>query len=320
MGDKRKVVLIGTGMVGMSMAYSLVNKGGINELILIDINKEKTIGEAMDLSHGVPFSPGKIEIRAGEYEDCKDASIVVITAGVPQKQGGETRLELAKTNTKVMKEITENVVQSGFNGIFIVASNPVDLMSHVVQKVSGFKPNKVIGTGTLLDTARLRYILGQKLNVTSKNIHAYIMGEHGDSSFVAWSHAFVGCKKLTKLYKDKGMGMDYLEGIHKEVVNAAYEIIERKKATYYGIGVALTRLIHAILEDENAIIPVSTYQKGEYGHKDLYIGTPAIINRNGVRELLEMNLPEEEQQKFDKSAILLKEIMQNEIIPILEEK
>ena len=317
--DKRKIVLIGTGMVGMSMAYSLVNKGGINELILIDINKEKTIGEAMDLSHGVPFSPGKIEIRAGDYDECKDAQIVVITAGVPQKQGGETRLELAKTNTQIMKEITENVVQSGFDGIFIVASNPVDLMSHVVQKVSGFKPGKIIGTGTLLDTARLRYILGQKLNVTSKNIHAYIMGEHGDSSFVAWSHSYVGCKKLTKLYQSKGMGMDYLESIHKEVVNAAYEIIEKKKATYYGIGVALTRLIHAILEDENAILPVSAYQNGEYGHKDLYIGTPAIINRNGVRELLEMNLPEDEQQKFDKSAILLKEIMETEIDPILAE-
>lgn len=274
----------------------------------------------MDLAHGVPFSPGKIEIKAGEYEDCKNADIVVITAGVPQKQGGETRLELAKTNTKVMKEITESVVQSGFNGIFIVASNPVDLMSHVVQKVSGFPTSKVIGTGTLLDTARLRYILGQRLNVTSKNIHAYIMGEHGDSSFVPWSHTYVGCKKLTKLYKAKGMGMDYLESIHKEVVNSAYEIIEKKKATYYGIGVALTRLIDAILDDENAILPVSTYQNGEYGHKDIYIGVPAVINRKGVRELLEMNITEEEQAKFDKSAIILKEIMQKEIMPILEEK
>ena len=166
MVEKRKIVLVGTGMVGMSMAYSLVNRGGINELVLIDINKDKTIGEAMDLSHGVPFSPGKIEIKAGEYEDCKDANIVVITAGVPQKQGGETRLELAKTNTKIMKEITENVVKSGFNGIFVIASNPVDLMSYVVQKVSGFPKNKVIGSGTVLDTARLRYLIGERLNVS----------------------------------------------------------------------------------------------------------------------------------------------------------
>ena len=318
--EKRKVVLVGTGFVGMSMAYSIVNQGiGVNELVLIDVLKDKAEGEAMDLSDGLPCSPSHMTIKAGEYSECKDADIVVITAGLNQKPG-QTRLELSEANAKIMKEIAEQIVASGFNGIFLVASNPVDIMTKVVQEVSKFPTNKVIGSGTALDTSRLRYQIGKYLDVSSKNIHAYVMGEHGDSSFVAWSHAFVGCKKLTKLYKDKGMGMDYLEGIHKEVVNAAYEIIERKKATYYGIGVALTRLIHAILENENAILPVSTYQKGEYGHKDVYIGTPAVINRHGVRELLEMNLPEEEQQKFDKSAILLKEIMQNEIVPILEEK
>lgn len=319
MKDKRKVVLIGAGMVGMSMAYSLVNRGGINELVLIDINKEKTIGEAMDLAHGVPFAPGKIEIRAGEYDDCQDADIVVITAGVPQKQGGETRLELAKTNTKIMKDITESVVKSGFDGIFIVASNPVDLMSHVVQKVSGFPKSKVIGSGTLLDTARLRYIIGQKLNISSKNIHAYVMGEHGDSSFVPWSQAFAGCKGLMEMYKEHGKKVEELEAVHQEVINAAYEIIEKKKATYYGIGIALSRLISAILDDENTILTVSTLQEGEYGQNGMYIGVPAIINNSGVKEILKLNLNKAEQAQFDKSAKLLKQIMEDEIDKILAE-
>ena len=319
MGDKRKIALIGAGMVGMSMAYTIVNRGGVNELVLIDINKEKTIGEAMDLSHSVPFTPGKIEVHAGEYEDCKDADIVVITAGVTQKNPEETRLDLAKTNTKIMREITENVVQSGFNGIFVIATNPVDLMSYVVQKVSGFPTGKVIGTGTLLDTARLRYIIGQELKVTSKNIHAYIMGEHGDSSFVPWSQTYVGCKSLVETYNEDGKTKKELDNIHKEVVNAGYEIIEKKKATYYGIGVALSRLIHAILEDENSILPVSTFQNGEYGQKNIYVGVPAVITRKGVREILKLKLTDSEQAKFDKSAIMLKEIMKKEIEPMLKD-
>ena len=317
MVDKRKIALVGCGMVGMSMAYSLVNRGGINELVLIDINKEKTIGEAMDLSHGVPFSPGKIEIKAGEYEDCHDADIVVITAGVPQKQGGETRLELAQTNAKIVKEITESVVKSGFNGIFIIASNPVDLMSYVVQKVSGFPREKVIGSGTLLDTARLRYIISQKLKVTSKNVHAYIMGEHGDSSFVPWSQCNVGCKNLTEMYKEHGYSAADLERVHQEVADAAYEIIEKKKATYYGIGIALSRLVAAILNDENVILTVSTLQQGEYGINDIYIGVPAIIDASGVREIVKLNLDKTEQAKLEQSANILKETMERDIDPIL---
>lgn len=318
MVDKRKVALVGTGFVGMSMAYSIVNRGGINELVLIDINKEKNLGEAMDLSHGIPFSPGKINIKAGEYEDCRDADIVVITAGLPQKPG-ETRLELAKSNTKIMKEITQSVVNSGFKGIFVIASNPVDLMSYVVQKVSGFPKEKVIGSGTLLDTARLRYIVGEKIEVSSKNIHAYIMGEHGDSSFVPWTHCYVGGKKILDIYKEKGKDLSELDQIHKEVVNAAYEIINRKRATYYGIGIALTRLVSSILDDENAILPVSTMQQGEYGHEGIFIGVPAVINGNGVREILKLQLTSEEQQKFDDSASTLKEMIKNEIDPIINE-
>ena len=318
MMDRRKVVLVGTGFVGMSMAYSLLNRGGINELVLIDIAKEKTMGEAMDLSHGLPFSPGKMDIKAGEYSDCKDADIVVITAGLPQKPG-ETRLDLAKSNTKIMKEITQSVVASGFNGIFIIASNPVDLMSYVVQKVSGFPKQRVIGSGTLLDTARLRYIIGERLGVSSKNVHAYIMGEHGDSSFVPWTHCYVGCKNLIELYQETNRDLKELESIHAEVVNAAYEIINRKKATYYGIGIALSRLIAAILNNENCILTVSTLLEGEYGQEGIYIGVPAIINGDGLKEIVKLKLNEEEQGKFNNSVNTLKQMAREEIDKIIEE-
>lgn len=318
MVDRRKVVLIGTGFVGMSMAYSILNRGGINELVLIDIAKDKTIGEAMDLSHGLPFSPGKLEIKAGEYEDCSDADIVVITAGVPQKPG-ETRLELAKTNTKIIKDITQSVVNSGFKGIFVIASNPVDLMSYVVQKVSGFPKERVIGSGTLLDTARLRYVIGEKLGISSKNIHAYTMGEHGDSSFVPWSHCYVGCKSLIEVYKEQNYDINELDNIHKEVVNAAYEIINRKRATYYGIGVALRRLVSAILNNENCILTVSTMQQGEYGAEGIFIGVPAVINGDGVKEIVKLKLNEAEQSKFDNSVNTLKKMIDDEIDKIIEE-
>ena len=292
---KGKIVLVGTGFVGMSMAYSMLNRWGIEELILIDIDKEKTIGEEMDLSHGLPFAPQKMVIKAGDYEDCKDAEIVVITAGVAQKPG-QTRLELAEVNTKIVKTITQNIMKSGFDGVIIVASNPVDLMAYVVYKVSGLPKNKVIGSGTVLDTARLRYMLADYLKVSSKNVHAYIMGEHGDSSFVPWEHCYVGCKKIIDIMKDNNHPMEDLEKIHKNVVNAAYEIIEKKTATYYGIGMSLNRLVRAILDDENSVLTVSTYlENGKYGQNDVYIGVPAIINENGVRELLELDLTKEEQ-------------------------
>ena len=253
--DKRKVVLVGTGFVGMSMAYSLLNQGGINELVLIDVLKEKAVGEAMDLSHGIPCAPSRIDIKAGDYDECKDADIVVITAGLAQKPG-QTRLDLAKTNAKIMKDITKSVVESGFNGIFVIASNPVDLMTYVARKVSGFPANKVIGSGTVLDTARLRYLLGEHLQVSSKNIHAYIMGEHGDSSFVPWSYSYVGCKSLNKIIEERNENKEVLEKIYNDVQQAAYEIIERKKATYYGIGLGLTKIIKAILNNENEILTV----------------------------------------------------------------
>lgn len=316
--EKGKVVLVGTGFVGMSMAYAMLNRGGVNELVLIDIDKDKTIGEEMDLSHGLPFAPQKMIIKAGDYDECKDAEVVVITAGIAQKPG-QTRLELAETNTKIMKSITKSIMASGFNGVIVVASNPVDLMTYVVAKVSGLPKNQVFGSGTVLDTARLRYVTADYLDVSSKNIHAYVMGEHGDSSFVPWKHAYVGCKKIEDVMKDRNLPVEKLEDLHKAVVDAAYEIIEKKKATYYGIGVALTRIVKAIIENENSILTVSTYLKnGEYGQDDVYIGVPAIINSKGVRELLNLDLNSEEQAKLDNSCKILKELRANGIEDIID--
>lgn len=315
---KGKIVLVGTGFVGMSMAYSMINRGGIKELILIDINKDKTIGEQMDLSHGLPYAPQKIIIKAGEYDECKDAEIVVITAGVAQKPG-QSRLELAETNTRIMKEITQNIMKSGFNGIIIVASNPVDLMTYVVSEVSGLPKNRVIGSGTVLDTARLRYLIGDYLQVSSKNVHAYIMGEHGDSSFVPWDYAYVGCKKINDILEDSDLPINNLKNIHEEVVKSAYKIIEKKKATYYGIGMALYRLVKAILDNENSILTVSTYLKNEYNQEDIYIGVPAVINSEGVREVIKLELSQQDQQKLDNSCKIIKNMRKESIDSIIKE-
>lgn len=309
--SKRKVVLVGTGFVGMSMAYALECQGGINELVLIDVLKDKAEGEAMDLAHGLACAPSRIDIKAGEYDECKDAAICVITAGLSQKPG-QTRLELAKTNAGIVKSITEQVVESGFKGIFVIASNPVDLMTYVVQKTSGFPKERVIGSGTVLDTARLRYLIGDKLKISPKNVHAYIMGEHGDSSFVPWSHSYVGCKSLKAILKERNEKEEVLEEIYTKVQQAAYEIINRKKATYYGIGLGLTKIVKAILNDEKEILTVSTYLDGNYGHSGLYIGVPAILGNKGVNDILDIPLSEEEQKKFDCSFEVL-ENMKKEI-------
>ena len=314
---KGKIVLIGAGFVGMSMAYSMLNRGGINELVLVDIDQNKIKGEEMDLSHGLPYAPQKMIIKAGDYSECKDAQIVVITAGVAQKPG-QTRLELAEVNAKIMKQITKDIMASGFNGVIIVASNPVDIMTYVVWKTSGLPKNKVIGSGTVLDTARLRYLMADYFKISSKNIHAYIMGEHGDSSFVPWKHAYIGCKKVTDVMKDNHHPMEDLQKIHQGVVNAAYEIIEKKKATYYGIGMALNRLVRAILDDENSILTVSTYLENQYNQSDVYIGVPAIINKNGVRDLVELDLDEREQEKLNKSCELIKKMRKDSIDKIIK--
>ena len=317
---KGKIVLVGTGFVGMSMAYSMLNRGGIDELVLVDVNKEKAIGEEMDLSHGLPYAPQKMVIKAGDYSDCKDAQIVVITAGAAQKNADETRLDLAQTNAKIMKEITKNIMASGFDGIIIIATNPVDLMTYVVAKVSGLPKNRVLGSGTVLDTARLRYLLADYFEISSKNIHAYIMGEHGDSSFVPWEHAYIGCKKVLNIMEKNKHPIADLDRIHKEVVDAGYKIIEKKHSTYYGIGMALNRIVRAILDNENSILTVSTYlENGAYGQDDIYIGVPAVINSNGVREILELDLNKEEQEKLNNSCNILRQMRLDAIDKIISE-
>ena len=308
---KRKIVLVGTGFVGMSMAYAILSQGsssGVNELVLIDVVKDKAIGEAMDLCHGLPCSSSHMKIKAGDYSECADADIVVITAGLNQKPG-QTRLELSEENAKIMKDITLQVVNSGFKGIFLIASNPVDLMTKVVQEVSKFPTSRVIGSGTALDTARLRFLVGEYLNVSNKNVHAYIMGEHGDSSFVPWEHAYVGCKKIFDILEDSGKSLSDLDKIYVDVRDAAYEIINRKKATYYGIGLGLSKIVRTVMNNTNEVLTISAYLDGEYGHKDIYIGMPAIVNSNGARELLELELSEENQAKLDESCKILNENM-----------
>ncbi len=315
MGDKmnseqRKVVLVGVGFVGMSLAYSLLNTGGIDELVLIDQNYEKAIGEAMDLNHGLPYLNKKILVRPGDYSECRDADVVVICAGANQKEG-QSRLELTQINAKIMKDITVKVMENHFDGIFVVASNPVDIMSYVVMKASGMEPTRVIGSGTLLDTARLRYYMGEYLQISSSNIHAYILGEHGDSSFVPWMNCFIGCKPLLEYLVEKDKNMDSIQHIYDLVRNAAYEIIERKKATYYGIGLSLNRLLMAIFNDENSILTVSAYQSGEYGKKGLYIGVPAIIGRQGIKEIIKLELNENDKNKFNRSCETLNQTIVN---------
>lgn len=293
-----KVVIIGCGNVGMSYAYALLNqKTPVNELVLIDLNYEKTVGEAMDLNHGLAFAPSKLKIKAGSYADCKDADIVCLAAGASQKPG-ETRMDLISKNTMIFSTIIKEVMINGFNGIFLVATNPLDVMTYMTYKLSGLPAYRVIGSGTTLDTARLRYLLGEHLEVNPKNIHAYVMGEHGDSEFVPWSNANVGLININRFLQPND-----LEKIADNVRNAAYDIIERKGSTCYGIGMCLVRITNAILGDENTILTVSTYDK----NNDIYISSPAIINRNGIKANSKLNLTIDEQTKLNQSIKTIKE-------------
>lgn len=300
---KNKVVLIGCGNVGMSYAYALLNQRTyVNELVLIDLDMKRVEGEVMDLNHCLAFAPSKIDIKAGDYKDCKEASIVVIAAGANQKVG-ETRMDLIKKNSIIFKDIVTKVVDSGFNGIFIVATNPLDVMTYLTYKYSKFPHHKVIGSGTILDTARLRYIIAEKIKINPKNVHAYVIGEHGDSEFVPWSNANIGLQNIST-YID----MEECEKIYKEVKNAAYEIIERKGATYYGIGMCLVKITNTILGDENNIITVSTYDKVN----DVYVGLPAVINKKGVSARVYVELNREETEKLQNSIDIIKDAI-NEI-------
>ena len=306
--SKSKVVIVGTGFVGMSYAYALVNQGTIEELVLIDVNRDKAEGEAMDLNHGLAFASRKMTIKAGDYNECKDAGLVVITAGVNQKPG-ETRIDLLNRNASIIKSVTSNIMSSGFDGIILVASNPVDILTYVAWKESGLPSSKVLGSGTSLDTARLRYEISKYIHIDARNIHAYILGEHGDSEFVCWSKAYVGTKPMLDVIESMNeINFEDLDHIYAKVKNAAQEIIKRKNATYYGIGMALVRISSAIFDNENSILPISVYNNGVYDiDPDLYIGLPAVINRDGVHHVVNLKLSDDEQEKLKRSAKILKD-------------
>lgn len=293
-----KVVIIGCGNVGMSYAYALLNqKTYVNELVLIDINTKKVEGEVMDLNHCLAYSPSKITIKLGDYKDCKDAKIVVISAGANQNVG-ETRMDLIHKNSKIFKSIVDNVMSSGFNGIFLVATNPLDIMTYLTYKYSNLPTNKVLGTGTTLDTARLRYLMSEKIGISPTSIEAFVIGEHGDSEFIPWSNVSIALKGI-----DEYLSEEEKNKLEVDVRNSAYEIINRKGATYYGIGMCLVRITEAILGDENLVLSVSAYDK----ENNIYISTPAIINKDGVKEKIYIPLTNEEKEKIKYSIKCIKD-------------
>ncbi len=303
--DKRKVVLIGTGMVGMSYAYALLNQNVCDELVLIDIDRKRAEGEAMDLNHGLAFSGSHMRIYAGDYRDCHDADIVAICAGVAQKPG-ETRLDLLRRNEAVFRSIVEPVTESGFNGIFLVATNPVDIMTRITCALSGFNARRVIGTGTTLDTARLRYLIGNHFSVDPRNVHAYVIGEHGDSEFVPWSQAMLATRPICDYCEDGFCDMQQVREIENEVRGAAQKIIEAKRATYYGIGMSMVRITRAILGDENSVLTVSA-KLDIPGCNGVFAGMPCIVNRNGIRRVLPLHLTEDETKRLCASCETLQE-------------
>lgn len=293
-----KIVLVGCGNVGMAYAYALVNqKVYVDELILIDINKDKCLGEAMDLNHCMAYSPNKIKVRVGDYEDTRDAKIVVIAAGANQAPG-ESRMDLIGKNSKIFKSIISDVMANGFNGIFVVATNPLDVMTYLTLIYSRLPANRVIGSGTTLDTSRLRFILSEKTGVNPKNIEAYVIGEHGDSEFVPWSNVNIAYKKISDV-----LSLEELNKIEEEVRTSAYTIIEKKGATAYGIGMCLVKITNAIIENKNSILPVSSWD----GVNRVCISTPAIVGSSGVREKIFIPLSEEEKTKLTNSINTIKD-------------
>ncbi len=307
--DSRKVAIVGVGMVGMSYAYAMLNQSVCDEILLIDIDKERAKGEAADLSHGVPFAPSSVKIYAGDYQDCYDMDLVVICAGAPQKDG-ETRRDLLQKNYAVFKTIVDPIVKSGFNGVFLVATNPVDVMTYVVREISGFLPSKVIGSGTSLDSARLRFLMSDYFKISPSNVHAYVIGEHGDSEFVPWSQAYVSVTPIEKFESELPGVLEDMVDIATRVRTSAYEIIKAKRATYYGIGMVLARLSKAILSNENSVFSVSSYLNGQYSVNGIYIGVPAVINRSGISRIIEMDLNDEEKSKFLASASVINEMVE----------
>jgi L-lactate dehydrogenase len=306
MVDFHKCAIVGCGFVGSAIAYTYAQSGLFSEMALVDINRKKAEGEALDIAQGLPFlSPMKI--YAGEYSDVKDAALIVIAAGANQKVG-ETRLELLSRNIKIFDTIIEEIIKYNSEAILLVVTNPVDILTYYTLKASGFPPNRVIGSGTVLDTARLKQMIGKELLVDSRNIHAFILGEHGDSELPVWSSANVSGIDLRDFYAICGhsYNAEDLNSMFEEVRDSAYKIIEGKGATYYAIAQAVMRITESIVRDEDSVLPVSAYLTGQYGINDVCLGVPSIVGKEGIRKILEIPLNREERKRLVESASVLR--------------
>ncbi len=304
----QKAAVIGCGFVGSSIAFALTQTGVFSELALIDVNREKAEGEAMDLSHGLPFAR-PMKIFAGDYPDLSECALIVITAGANQKPE-ETRLDLVHKNVAILKSVIPQIVRYNREAILLIVSNPVDILTWVAQKLSGLPARQVIGSGTVLDTARLKYLLSQHLNVDARSVHAVIVGEHGDSELAVWSGANVSGVDLDHFCELCGhtAHRENMERIYRDVRDSAYEIIEKKGATYYGIAAAVKRLALCIVRDEHSVLPVSAQLGGLYGVEDLCMSVPAVVGRSGVERVLEIELSPEESRAFHASAVTLRQV------------
>ena len=302
----RKAAMIGCGFVGAASAFAMMQSGLFSELVMIDANRTRAEGEALDISHGLPFAR-PMKIYAGNYGDISDAAIVVITAGAGQKPG-ETRLDLVKKNTEIFKQIIPEIARVNRDAILLIVANPVDILTCVAAKLSGFPEHRVFGTGTVLDTARLKYLLGERLSVDPRSVHAFIIGEHGDSEIAAWSSANVSGVPLADFCRMRGRETD-LEALAESVKNSAYEIIEKKQATYYGIAMSVRRVCEAIVRNERSILPVSSVQHGAFGIRDVALSLPAVVGKDGVETLVPIRLSEEEAENLRLSAETLKAVL-----------
>ena len=309
MTNPRKVAIIGCGFVGSSIAFSLMQRGLFTEMVLLDVDGAKAEGEAMDLSHGLPYI-ASMDIRAGTYDDIGDCALVVITVGVNQKQG-ETRLDLIGKNVAILKNIIPQITSRGFEGILLIVSNPVDVLTYAAYRISGYPKRRVIGSGTVLDTARLKYLLGERLRVDSRSVHAFIIGEHGDSELAVWSGANVSGVDLPAFFQLQGQkdAQTALQEIYEGVRDSAYEIIARKGATYYGIAMAVARIADSIVKDERAVLPVSVLLEGQYDLQGLCLSIPSIIGRNGLEQVLEIPLDQGERRALECSAQQLRKVI-----------
>ena len=311
MVNMQKVAVIGCGFVGATSAFSLIQSGLFSEMVLIDANHEKAVGEAMDLSHGSAYST-PVPIYDGSYDDIVDAGLIVITAGANQKPN-ETRLDLVKKNVSIFKSIIPEIKERNCEGILLIVSNPVDILTYVTLKLSGFPANRVIGSGTVLDTARLKHVLGEHLQVDSRNIHAYVIGEHGDSELAVWSGAQVAGIHINHFCELRGhfQHQEAMNRLYQEVRDSAYHIIERKGATYYGVAVAVKRIAEAIVKNEHAVLPISSLMQGEFGLSDLCLSIPTVVGNKGVEMVVDIYLDNEEKQKLLESAHALKQVLES---------